>query len=63
MLQDVAPSTLGHLGDRGGLLPFLDVLHDADGLLDVREIHGGQLSVDDVSVDSHFERRSAANFC
>ena len=61
-LQNITSTTLGHLGDCGRLLPLVNALHDLDGLGHVREVHGGELGVDDGTVDSHFERTTTANF-
>ena len=60
-LQNITSTTLGHLGDCGRLLPLLNTLHDLDSLGNVREVHGGQLGVDDGTVDSHLKRTTAAD--
>ena len=61
-LQNVAAAPLGHLGDLLGLGPALHLLDDGDRLLDVGEVHGGELGVDHGLVNSHLERGSASNF-
>merc|ERR1711993_130435 len=38
-----------------------DALDDLDGLGNVREVHGGELGVDDCAVDGNFKRTTTSN--
>ena len=61
-LQNITSATLGHLGDCGWLFPLVNAFHDLDSLGNVREVHGGELGVDDGTVDSHFKGTTSSNF-